>query len=114
VLTGGRFRFGLGSGEALNEHILGDVWPEAGDRLGMLEESIEMLRKLFSGERISHQGTHYTVQNARLYTVPEVPVPLYVSGFGPAYLLTGAVMAWFAVCRPLIPSLLLRRSARNR
>ncbi|MEE4544066.1 TIGR03557 family F420-dependent LLM class oxidoreductase [Streptomyces sp. V4-01] len=83
VLTGGRFRFGIGTGEALNEHILGDAWPEAAVRMTMLEEAVQVIRKLFAGDRVTHHGDHYTVQNARLYTVPGEPVPLYVSGFGP-------------------------------
>ncbi|MBP0457551.1 LLM class F420-dependent oxidoreductase [Streptomyces montanisoli] len=83
VLTGGRFRFGLGTGEALNEHILGDPWPEATERMKMLEEAIQVMRNLFSSEQTTHRGDHYTVQNARLYTLPDEPPPLYVSGFGP-------------------------------
>ncbi|NUO43259.1 MAG: LLM class F420-dependent oxidoreductase [Streptomyces sp.] len=84
VMTEGRFRLGVGSGEALNEHILGHVWPPASVRLEMLEESIQIMRRLFTGEEVSHHGTHYTVENARLYTVPDQPVPIDISGFGPA------------------------------
>lgn len=83
VLTDGRFRFGLGSGEALNEHVLGDAWPAADQRLEMLEEAVDVIRELFAGKRVTHRGTHYTVENARLYTLPDQPVPLYISGFGP-------------------------------
>ncbi|MDX2823317.1 LLM class F420-dependent oxidoreductase [Streptomyces ipomoeae] len=83
VMTGGRFRLGLGSGEALNEHILGTRWPSADVRLEMLEESIQIMRRLFTGEEVTHHGPHYTVENARLYTVPDEPVPIDVSGFGP-------------------------------
>ncbi|MER6062524.1 LLM class F420-dependent oxidoreductase [Streptomyces sp. NPDC001792] len=83
VLTEGRFRLGLGTGEALNEHILGDRWPPLHVRLEMLEEAIQVMRRLLTGEEVNHQGTHYTVENARLYTVPEEPVPIDISGFGP-------------------------------
>ncbi|MFJ8941904.1 TIGR03557 family F420-dependent LLM class oxidoreductase [Streptomyces sp. NPDC102395] len=83
VMTEGRFRLGVGSGEALNEHILGDAWPPAQVRLEMLEEAIQIMRRLFTGEEVSHHGTHYTVENARLYTVPDEPVPIDISGFGP-------------------------------
>ncbi|WP_037577103.1 LLM class F420-dependent oxidoreductase [Phaeacidiphilus oryzae] len=83
VLTEGRFRFGVGSGEALNEHILGDRWPTAPERLEMLEEALQIIRRLWTGEEYSHRGKHYTVENARLYTVPEEPPPILVSGFGP-------------------------------
>ena len=79
----GRFALGVGSGEALNEHILGDRWPPAGTRLEMLEEAIGVIRTLLSGNEITHHGKHYTVENARIYTVPDKPVPIYISGFGP-------------------------------
>ncbi|MFE7187647.1 TIGR03557 family F420-dependent LLM class oxidoreductase [Streptomyces erythrochromogenes] len=83
VLLGGRFTLGVGTGEALNEHVLGDRWPAFEERADMLEEAVEVMRKLFSGEQTSHSGTHYTVDNARLYTPPEGPLPVLVSGFGP-------------------------------
>ncbi|MFD5574374.1 LLM class F420-dependent oxidoreductase [Streptomyces cadmiisoli] len=83
VQLGGRFRLGVGTGEALNEHILGNGWPEASVRLEMLEEAIQIIRKLLTGEQTSHRGKHYTVENARLYTVPDEPVPIDVSAFGP-------------------------------
>jgi G6PDH family F420-dependent oxidoreductase len=83
VLTGGRFRLGVGTGEALNEHIFGDAWPEADVRLEMLEEAVEIMRELWKGGVVSHHGKHYTVENARVYTLPEKPVEILVSGFGP-------------------------------
>ncbi|MFJ4554154.1 LLM class F420-dependent oxidoreductase [Streptomyces sp. NPDC088817] len=83
VQLGGRFRLGVGTGEALNEHILGGPWPETSVRLEMLEEALQIIRKLFTGEQTSHRGKHYTVENARLYTLPEQPVPVDVSAFGP-------------------------------
>src|SRR5918998_5452981 len=83
VLLEGRFRFGGGSGEALNEHILGDPWPEAEVRLEMLEEAIEVMRGLWEGRQFSHYGVHYAVENARIYTLPETPPDVLVSGFGP-------------------------------
>ena len=84
VLLGeGRFGFGVGTGEALNEHILGDVWPSADVRLEMLEEALEIIRALWTGKQVSHDGRHYVVENARLYTVPDTPPPILVSGFGP-------------------------------
>ncbi|MEU8238744.1 TIGR03557 family F420-dependent LLM class oxidoreductase [Actinoplanes missouriensis] len=83
VLTGGRFRLGVGTGEALNEHIFGDAWPEADVRLEMLEEAVEIMRELWKGGVVSYRGKHYTVENARVYTLPEKPVEILVSGFGP-------------------------------
>ena len=82
-LTNGRFRLGVGTGEALNEHVTGARWPVADVRLEMLEEAVDVIRQLFTGESVYHHGTHYTVEDARLYTRPEQPVPIYVSGFGP-------------------------------
>jgi G6PDH family F420-dependent oxidoreductase len=83
VLFEGRFGLGVGSGEALNEHILGDPWPNAETRLDMLEEAVEVMRMLWTGEMVRHEGPHYTVDAARLYTLPDAPVPVLVSGFGP-------------------------------
>jgi len=83
VLHDGRFVLGVGTGEALNEHILGDAWPRADARLAMLEEAIEIMRKLWSDGFVDHDGEYYTVENARIYTRPDRPVPVYVSGFGP-------------------------------
>ncbi|MFJ9037014.1 TIGR03557 family F420-dependent LLM class oxidoreductase [Streptomyces sp. NPDC102406] len=101
VLTEGRFRFGIGTGEALNEHILGDAWPDAPQRMEMLEEAVHVMRRLFSGEQVTHRGAHYTVQNARLYTLPDNPPPLYVSGFGPqAAALAGRIGDGFVTMTP--------------
>jgi G6PDH family F420-dependent oxidoreductase len=83
ILTGGKFTLGVGSGEALNEHIFGDAWPNADTRLEMLEEAVEVMRKLWTGENYSHHGKHYTVENARIYTLPEQPIEVLISGFGP-------------------------------
>jgi G6PDH family F420-dependent oxidoreductase len=83
VLLDGRFALGVGSGEALNEHILGDAWPEADVRLEMLEEAIEVMRGLWAGGQLSHYGVHYAVENARIYTLPATPPDILVSGFGP-------------------------------
>jgi G6PDH family F420-dependent oxidoreductase len=82
LLAEGRFSLGVGSGEALNEHILGTRWPSAEERLEMLEEAVRVIRELLSGQLISHRGPHYTVETARLYSVPEQPPPIYMSGFG--------------------------------
>lgn len=83
VQLDGRFVLGVGSGEALNEHILGDPWPSVGARQEMLEEAVDVIRLLHRGDEVSHHGKHYTVQEARIYTRPDEPVPIYVSGFGP-------------------------------
>ena len=71
VLLDGRFNLGVGSGEALNEHIIGEHWPEADVRLEMLEEAVEVMRRLWQGGQRSHRGRHYTVENARVYDLPD-------------------------------------------
>jgi G6PDH family F420-dependent oxidoreductase len=83
VMLDGRFALGVGSGEALNEHILGSVWPTADVRLEMLEEAVEVIRALWTGEVVNHRGRHYTVDTARIYTRRTDPPPIYVSAFGP-------------------------------
>ncbi len=83
VLLEGRFALGLGSGEALNEHILGGRWPEAGERLEMLEEAVEVIRALWQGGMQSHRGRHYRVEKARIYDLPDELPPILISGFGP-------------------------------
>jgi G6PDH family F420-dependent oxidoreductase len=82
AMAPGRFFLGVGSGEALNEHIFGDPWPSVDVRLEMLEEAVAVMRLLWEGGLQSHEGKHYRVENARLYTLPDEPVPVMVSGFG--------------------------------
>ena len=79
----GRFFFGVGSGEALNEHITGEHWPQLDVRLEMLEEAVEIIRELWKGSLFSHRGTHYTVENARLFTTPDAAPDIVISGAGP-------------------------------
>lgn len=101
LLLGGRFTFGVGSGEALNEHILGDRWPGADERIEMLEEAIAVMRELWTGEVVHHDGTHYAVEHARLYDVPDAPPPVVVSAFGPkAASLAARVGDGFATTSP--------------
>jgi coenzyme F420-dependent glucose-6-phosphate dehydrogenase len=75
----GRFFLGVGSGENLNEHVLGDRWPLPDERLEMLEEAVEVMRLLWQGGEQTHRGKHYTVDHARIYTLPDQPVPVYVA-----------------------------------
>jgi G6PDH family F420-dependent oxidoreductase len=82
VQLDGRFTLGVGTGEALNEHVLGDRWPSEDVRLDMLEEAVGLIRELWKGEFTYHHGTHYTVENARIYTRPETPPQVFVSAFG--------------------------------
>jgi coenzyme F420-dependent glucose-6-phosphate dehydrogenase len=79
----GRFLFGVGTGENLNEHILGHRWPPADLRREMLTEAVEVIRQLWRGGNQTHRGRHYTVENARLYTLPPEPPPILVAAAGP-------------------------------
>jgi G6PDH family F420-dependent oxidoreductase len=81
-LLPGRFSLGLGSGENLNEHVLGDRWPPVAERQARLEEAIEVIRELWEGRLTSHRGEHFRVENARLYSLPERPPPLLVAVAG--------------------------------
>jgi G6PDH family F420-dependent oxidoreductase len=78
----GRFFLGVGTGENLNEHILGDRWPPPDVRVDMLEEALEVIRLLWRGETTSHRGRHYSVERARIYTLPEAPPPILVAAKG--------------------------------
>jgi G6PDH family F420-dependent oxidoreductase len=79
----GRFRLGVGTGENLNEHILGDRWPETDVRRDMLEEAVEVMRLLWQGGMRSHRGRHYTVEQARIYSLPDEPPEVLVAASGP-------------------------------
>jgi G6PDH family F420-dependent oxidoreductase len=79
----GRFFLGAGTGENLNEHVLGDRWPPADVRLEMLEEAVAIMRVLWQGGRQSYRGRYYTVENARVYDVPDPPVPVMIAAKGP-------------------------------
>ena len=82
-LMPGRFFLGVGSGEALNEHVLGDRWPPAPIRLAMLEEAVEVIRLLWSGGSQDHHGTYYTVEDATIFDLPEDHPQLVVAAAGP-------------------------------
>ncbi|MGH3362815.1 MAG: TIGR03557 family F420-dependent LLM class oxidoreductase [Nocardioides sp.] len=79
----GRFILGVGSGEALKEHILGGPWPATEVRLEMLEEAVALIRRLWEGDVLTARGRHYEVDQARIYTLPDSPPPIFMSGFGP-------------------------------
>jgi G6PDH family F420-dependent oxidoreductase len=98
LLTGNRFRLGVGTGEALNEHIFGDAWPSAEQRLEMLDEAVHVIRGLLRGRLVSHYGEHYTVETARLYSTPDVVPPIYMSGFGDKAIKLAARIADGYVC----------------
>ena len=83
ALMSGRFFLGVGTGENLNEHVLGDRWPAPDERLEMLEEAIRLMRKLWEGETTTFRGKHYTVENLRIYSLPDEPPDIAVAAAQP-------------------------------
>jgi G6PDH family F420-dependent oxidoreductase len=82
ILANGRFTLGLGSGENLNEHVIGRGWPALRQRHGMLREAIEIIRQLFGGGMVNWKGEHFEVDAARLWDVPAIPVAIGVAVSG--------------------------------
>lgn len=83
VLSDGRFTLGLGAGENLNEHVVGRGWPSVDVRHEMLAEAVEIIRALFGGDYVGYRGRHFTVDSAKLYDLPDRPVPVGIAGDGP-------------------------------
>ena len=81
----GRVALGIGTGEALNEVVVGSVqeWPEFKERFARLRESVRLMRALWTGERVSFEGDYYSLTDATVYDRPEEPVPVYVAAGGP-------------------------------
>jgi coenzyme F420-dependent glucose-6-phosphate dehydrogenase len=79
----GRPYLGFGSGESLNESPLGADWPPVGEQIERMEEALELIHRLFDGERVTHSGKHFSTKEATLHTRPERRPPIYVSAFGP-------------------------------
>jgi G6PDH family F420-dependent oxidoreductase len=98
LLTGGKFTLGVGTGEALNEHILASRWPAAEQRLEMLEEAVGLIRELLGGHLVTHEGTYYTVETARLYSLPATPPPIFMSAFGEKAIKLAARVADGYIC----------------
>src|SRR5207248_5808862 len=78
----GRFFLGVGTGENLNEHILGDRWPRPSIRQEMLAEAIDRIRHLWEGGDKSFEGDYFEVDRARIYTLPQPLPPIYVAAVG--------------------------------
>jgi G6PDH family F420-dependent oxidoreductase len=79
LLAEGRFTLGLGTGENLNEHVVGQGWPALQDRQAMLHEAIEIIRALHTGELVDHRGEFFQVDSARIWDLPEHPVEIGVA-----------------------------------
>jgi len=84
ILSRGRFRLGLGAGENLNEHVVGQRWPMVGERHELLEEAVEIIAALFDGEgTVNYRGRHFDVESAVLYDLPDERVPIGIAVSGP-------------------------------
>ncbi|WP_231334745.1 TIGR03557 family F420-dependent LLM class oxidoreductase [Actinomadura graeca] len=83
VLSDGRFTLGLGAGENLNEHVIGRGWPSVDVRHEMLTEAVEIIKALFGGDYVNYRGRHFTVDSAKLYDLPEQPVPIGMAAAAP-------------------------------
>jgi coenzyme F420-dependent glucose-6-phosphate dehydrogenase len=82
ILMPGRFFLGLGAGERLNEQVVGGHWPTGKVRREMLEEATDVIRRLWKGKTVTHEGTHFTVERARLFSRPDTPPPIVVAAGG--------------------------------
>ena len=82
VLNPGRVFLGVGSGEALNEQAATGEWGKFKERNERLAESVELIRKLWTGEWVNHKGDYYRVKNARIYNLPTQPIPIYIAASG--------------------------------
>ncbi|MFE9428531.1 TIGR03557 family F420-dependent LLM class oxidoreductase [Kitasatospora sp. NPDC006697] len=111
LLSAGRFRLGLGSGENLNEHVIGVGWPPVAVRHEMLAEAVEIIRALFSGTQLSHRGKHFTVDSARLWDRPELPPPIGLAVSGPASWQLADRLADFVIAVAPEPDLVRGRPA---
>jgi G6PDH family F420-dependent oxidoreductase len=84
VMSGKRFRLGVGAGENLNEHVVGRGWPPVRVRHEMLEEAVAIMRALWEGRYYFYEGKYYRVHDARIFTLPEEPPPVYIAASGAA------------------------------
>jgi coenzyme F420-dependent glucose-6-phosphate dehydrogenase len=80
----GRFWLGIGTGEAMNETPLGIQWPEQKERFARLREATDLIRRLWSEDRVTYEGKYYRTVRATVYDRPATPIPLYIAASGPA------------------------------
>lgn len=93
VLSEGRFTLGLGTGERLNEHVVGEGWPSIAARRERTREAIEIIRRLWTGEYVSFQGKYFKLDDARIFDLPEEPLKLYLAAGGPQSAVLAAEIA---------------------
>ncbi|WP_315096937.1 TIGR03557 family F420-dependent LLM class oxidoreductase [uncultured Cellulomonas sp.] len=83
VLSDGRFQLNVGAGENLNEHVVGERWPAVGERHDMLEEAIEIIRELLTGDRVNYAGDFFQVDSAKVWDLPDDPIQIGAAVSGP-------------------------------
>jgi G6PDH family F420-dependent oxidoreductase len=93
VLSEGRFTLGLGTGERLNEHVVGQGWPSATERRAMMREAIEIIQLLWEGDYLFYDGDYFTVEDAKIFDLPKEPIPMYMAAGGPESALVAAEVA---------------------
>ena len=93
ILADGRFTLGVGSGENLNEHVVGQRWPTVARRHEMLREAIQIIRELWTGELVDWKGEYFEVDSARIWDMPEIPVPIAAAVSGDRSVETFAPLA---------------------
>jgi G6PDH family F420-dependent oxidoreductase len=93
LLSDGRFTLGIGAGENLNEHVVGEGWPPANVRHEMLEEALTIINELFTGGYVNFSGEHFRVDSAKLWDLPQKPVPIGVAVSGEQSVKTFAPLA---------------------
>ncbi|MGH7721728.1 MAG: glucose-6-phosphate dehydrogenase (coenzyme-F420) [Candidatus Dormibacteria bacterium] len=97
-LSPGRLALGVGTGEALNEVALGAAWPDSKERFARLKEAVEIIRRLWTEERVTYQGTYYRTDRATIYDRPAERVPIYIAASGPAAARLAGRMADGFIC----------------
>ncbi|MFI2753984.1 TIGR03557 family F420-dependent LLM class oxidoreductase [Cellulomonas sp. P22] len=114
VLSEGRFLLGLGAGENLNEHVVGQRWPMVGERHDMLEEALGIVHKLLAGERVTFEGTHFRVDSAQLWDLPDARVQIGIAVSGEQAVARFAPVADHLVATAPDPDLVRRWSTTRR
>ena len=105
LLCDGRFSLGLGAGESLNEHVVGQNWPPADIRHEMLTEAVEIIRYLWSGDWVTYHGEHFSVESARLFDAPDEPPPIGIAASGPESCGIAGELADFLISDAVRPDL---------
>ncbi|MEA2507800.1 MAG: hypothetical protein QOH48_2418 [Actinomycetota bacterium] len=93
AMSQGRFTLALGAGERLNEHVVGRGWPPVDVRHEMLREAIEAIKELWKGEYVTYRGTHITIEDARIYSMPTAAPDILVASSGPQSATLAAALA---------------------